>query len=307
MLRECVALLLCAGATVGCGGTEEAPLLPDEALERQPQALGTINGLSVNGLSVNGLSVNGLSVNGLSVNGLSVNGLLSLTFRNWFEADPSARNTVMKYIVLCAVPAGQTRTFTSLMTGLTYSWQGQLGLAPTWSLGLPALEVEQQLVTACLAAHTNKYGINIPISVLGRNAQGQALPYTSSELAAYSEDEACFFGNAFNDAGIFAANARFFLHASESTSRACGLSSRHGSTDCAPVVHVGSCKEFCTTDPTKDFFAQCTYNGVTYKAITTRIRPQDIYNCGDGVCQFTESCGTGGTYDNCYVDCGPCQ
>ena len=312
MLRECVALLLCAGAVVGCGGVEDDRLLPGEAPESQKQAVTTTNGLSVNGLSVNGLSVNGLSVNGLSVNGLSVNGLalnglLSLTFRDWFEAEPSTRNSVMKYIVLCAVPAGQTRTYTSLVSGLTYSWPGQFGLAPTWSQGLPAPEVEQQLVTACLAAHANKYGINIPISVLGRNSQGQAIPYTVTELATYPEDEACFFGNAFNDAGIFTANARFFLRASESTARACGLSSRHGSTDCPPIVHVGSCREFCTMDPTRNFFAQCTYNGVSYKALTTRIRSQDIYNCGDGVCQFTESCGTGGTYDNCGVDCGPCQ
>jgi hypothetical protein len=285
---------------------EEALVPPEEALESQTQAAATINGLSVNGLSVNGLSVNGLSVNGLSVNGLSVNGLLSATFRDWFEADPATRDRVMKYIVLCAVPAGQTRTYTSLVTGLSYSWPGQFGLAPTWSEGAFAPEVEQQLVTACLAAHTNKFGINIPISVLGRNALGQDLPYTSSELATYSENEACFFGNAFNDAGIFAANARFFLHASESTSRACGLSSRHGSTDCSPIVHVGSCKEFCTMDSTRTYYTQCTYNGVSYKPITTRIQPQDIYRCGDGVCQFTERCGTGGTYDNCLVDCGSC-
>jgi hypothetical protein len=266
----------------------------------------SLDGLSVNGLSVNGLSVNGLSVNGLSVNGLSVNGLLSQTFTSWFDADPSTRDVVMKYVVLCAVPEGETRTYTSLLPLRTYTWQGKFGLAPVWSLGLPAPEAEQQRVTACLAAHTNKFGINIPISVLGNNAQGQAIPFTSSELATYSEVEACFFGNAFNGAGIFAANARFFLHASESTSRACGLSSRHGSTDCPPIVHVGSCKEFCTMDPTKTFYTQCAYNGVSYRPLSTRILPQDVYRCGDGVCQFTEQCGNGGTYDNCFVDCGAC-
>ncbi|HEX8701901.1 MAG TPA: hypothetical protein VF815_23940 [Myxococcaceae bacterium] len=311
VLRECAALLLCAGVAAGCGGVAEAPAGLEEALGNAPQALVTsteqsLDGLSVNGLSVNGLSVNGLSVNGLSVHGLSVNGLRSLAFQNWFEADPVTRAHVMKYLVLCAVPAGQLRTYTSLLTGQSYSWPGQLGLAPVWSLGLPATEAEQQLITACLAAHTNKFGIPIPISVLGRNALGQAIPYSSAELATYSEDEACFFGNAFNDTGFFAANARFFLHASESTSRACGLSSRHNSTDCTPIVHVGSCREFCTLDASKTFYAQCTYNGVSYKPLTTRILPTDVYRCGDGVCQFTEKCGTGGTYDNCSVDCGAC-
>jgi hypothetical protein len=276
---------------------EEASAPEPAALEVHTEALS-----SNNGLSVNGLSVNGLSVNGLSVNGLSVNGLLSLSFRSWFEEDPATRDVVMKYVVACAVPSGQVRTYTSLVTELQYSWPGTFGLAPTWSQGLPAPEQEQQLVTACLAAHANRFGINIPISVLG-----QGIPSTSEELATYSEQEACFFGNAFTNGGIFAANARFFLHTSESTSRACGLSSRWGSTDCAPITHVGACKEFCTLDATKTYHTQCTYNGVSYRALSTRILPQDIYRCGDGVCQFTESCGTGATYDNCFVDCGACQ
>jgi len=307
MLRTCLVLLFCAGAVAACGGVEDTPGFLEEGLESQAQAVATTNGLSVNGLSVNGLSVNGLSVNGLSVNGLSVNGLLSLTFQNWFEAEPTTREQVMKYIVLCAVPAGQTRTYTSLVTLQTYTWPGQLGLAPTWSLGLPATPAEQQLITACLAAHTNKFGIHIPISVMGRNTQGQALPFTLSELSAYSETEACFFGNAFTDEGVFAANDRTFLHTSESTARACGLSSKQGSTECAPIAHVGACKDFCTLDSTRTHYTQCTYNGVSYKPITTRIQSQDIYRCGDGVCQFTERCGTGNTYDSCLADCGACQ
>ena len=287
---------------MACGGVEDAPGLSEEGLESQAQAVTTtnglsVNGLSVNGLSVNGLSVNGLSVNGLSVNGLSVNGLLSVTFQGWFEEEPSTRDRVMKYIVLCAVPAGQTRTYTSLVTSQTYTWPGQFGLAPIWSQGLPATTTEQQLVTACLAAHTNKFGINIPISVLGRDTQGQSLPFKLSELTTYSETEACFFGNAFNDAGVFAANDRTFLLPSESTPRACGLSSKQGSTDCAPITHVGSCREFCTLDATRTHYTQCTYNGVSYRPITTRLQSQDIYRCGDGVCQVTESSGT------CAADC----
>ncbi|MDY7228059.1 hypothetical protein [Hyalangium rubrum] len=297
---------------MGCGALEEGSFAAESEPETRREALASTaglsaNGLSVNGLSVNGLSVNGLSVNGLSVNGLSVNGLLSATFKSWFEADPVASDTLMKYAVLCAVPANQVRTFTSTLTGLKYTWQGLLGLAPGWSTGLPATQAEQQVITACLAAHANKFGIHISISVLGLSALGLPIPFTSSELETYSEDEACFFGNAFTDEGIFAATNRSLLHASESTARACGLSSRHASTDCPPIVHVGSCKSYCTLDSTRTYYTQCTYNGVSYRPITTRILPTDIYSCGDGVCQFTESCGNGGTYDNCFVDCGACR
>ncbi|MFL5344035.1 MAG: hypothetical protein ACJ8AT_04545 [Hyalangium sp.] len=306
--------MISLSGAVGCGtaaelsgaeelGSQEAALETGNELE--PNGL-TFNGLSVNGLSVNGLSVNGLTFNGLSVNGLSVNGLQAPVFQSWFDADPATREPVVRYMVLCAVPSGQSRTYTSPGTGRAYTWQGKLGLAPGWSLGQPATLAEQQIITACLAAHANKFGVHVALSVLGRSATGAAIPYTDSELATYSENEACFFGNAFNDEGLFAANDRTFLQAKESTTRACGLSAKNQSTDCPPLVHVGQCKDSCTLDSTRTFYTQCTYNGVTYLPITTRILPTDVYTCGDGVCQFTESCGNGNSYDSCKADCGAC-
>ncbi|HYO74429.1 MAG TPA: hypothetical protein VEU33_50975 [Archangium sp.] len=59
-------------------------------------------------------------------------------------------------------------------------------------------------------------------------------------------------------------------------------------------------------DPTHTGYVSCRHNGTTYLPLTTRMRDEDIYRCGDGVCQFTESCGTGRTYDNCRLDCGRC-
>lgn len=265
----------------------------------------TDNGLSTNGLSTNGLSTNGLSTNGLSTNGLSTNG-----FRNWFNQAPANAAAVMQYVVKCAVPAGQTRTFTNPLTGVTYTWPGSLGLAPGWASGLVATELEQEVVSACLAAHANKYGSHIPISVLGRAAGGTPISYTSAELSTYSEREACFFGNLFDGSGIYAANDQDYLNWKESTSRACGLSSSASTSECPPIIHVGQCSSLCErayngTDP-KPYYARCTYNGKNYRPITTRIRPQEIYKCGDGTCQFTEHCGTGTAYNNCQSDCGTC-
>jgi hypothetical protein len=48
-------------------------------------------------------------------------------------------------------------------------------------------------------------------------------------------------------------------------------------------------------------------NGVVYRPLTTRNKTTSIYTCGDGVCDPTESCGTGITPDNCYLDCGLCE
>ncbi|WP_370643900.1 hypothetical protein [Myxococcus sp. RHSTA-1-4] len=252
------------------------------------------------------MSTNGLSTNGLSTNGLSTNG-----FSTWFNQDTASAEVVMKYLVRCALPAGQTRTFTNSVTGVTYTWTGSVGLAPGWGSGLAATALEQQVVSACLAAHVNKYGVSIPFSVLGRTAQGAAIAYTASELSTFSEKEACFFGNLFDGSGIYAANDQNSLNHRESTSRGCGLSSNVPNAECSPLLHVGTCSSLCERaydgGEAKPYYAKCTYNGKEYRPITTRIRPQDLYKCGDGVCQFTESCGTGNSYDNCQADCGTCS
>src|SRR5512143_114790 len=157
--------VLAAVLAAGCGVEE----LPSEEQGPEPrtqeQAIREDNGLSLNGLSLNGLSLNGLSLNGLSLNGLS-----TTDFSNWFNSDPAGNEQLMRYIVLCAVPEGESRSFRNPTTGVLYTWSGWMGLAPSWSSGAPATVVEQQIVSACLAAHANNYGVHVPISLLGSSA-----------------------------------------------------------------------------------------------------------------------------------------
>jgi hypothetical protein len=203
--------------------------------------------------------------------------------------------------VRCAVPAGQSRVYSDGSS--TYTWSGGLGLAPSWSDGAPVTLAEQQSVTACLAALTNKYGHSVTVSVLGATSQGQPIAYTSSELADFPLREACFFGNIFNGEGFFVGNDQAPLTPGQSSFRACALTS---STACPPLTHIGSCQGSCTLNPTRTYYTQCTRNGVTYRPLTTRLRPQDVFTCGDGICQATESCGNGNRADNCGLDCGSC-
>ncbi|WP_224249960.1 hypothetical protein [Hyalangium gracile] len=295
-------LLLAALVLGGCSPiSEPSELVSHELQSRELQ--------SPNGLSANGLSANGLSANGLSANGLSANGLSAADFQAWFQSNPTVAESVMRYLVLCAAPAGQTLSYTDATTGQGYSWSGRLGLAPGWSSGQPATVSEQQVISACLAAHVNKYGVHIPLSVLGRSAQGQPIPFTLPELVTFSQREACFFGNLFTHQGIYVGSDRGNLSARESSARACSISSNAGNartTDCAPLMYAGTCTTFCTLDASKTYYTSCTYNGVTYRPITTRLRPDDIYLCGDGVCQISESCGTSTQYNNCLLDCGAC-
>jgi hypothetical protein len=286
---------------------------------------------SDNGLSVNGLSFNGLSFNGLSFNGLSFNGLSSSAFASWFRQDPALASMVMRYVVRCAVPAGEVRSYTA--EGQTYTWPGSLGLAPAWASGAAATLREQQVVSACLAAHANKYNQHVPISVLGRRADGKAIPVTDEELKQYQWRESCFFGNLFTREGVHVGRDKGRLKQRESSSRACSVVASRGDKEdevaealdegdtssddsaedlelnrrrCTPLVYVGRCERHCELDGSKSFYASCTWNGVKYPALTTRLDKRSLYRCGDGICQPTESCGEKNDYLTCRDDCGTC-
>ena len=286
----------------GCGAVEESqPTDPSpEQLGRSAQAEETDNGLAFNGLAFNGLAFNGLAFNGLAFNGLS-----SSNFASWFQQDSANASLFMKYLVRCAVPDGQTRTYTSGTT--TYTWTGGLGLATGWASGAPATLDEQQTVSACIAALTNKYGRSVQVSVLGLTAQHQPIPTSGAEQAAYTLHEGCFFGNLFNGDGLFVGNDQGMLLPNQSSLRACALG---GPAACAPALtHVGDCHHTCVMDSTGTYFTSCTHNGKTYHALTTRLPPQDIYTCGDGHCQFPEVCAKNGPDNSpgaCKNDCGTC-
>ena len=257
-----------------------------------------------------GDAMNGLPPNLLGLNGLSANGLATDKFDRWFAADPVASNMIMKYLVRCSMEANQALVYTA-PSGATYSWPGRLGLAPEWSDGKRIPNREQQLVSACVAAHANKYGAHVPISILGRDEDGDPLPVGADELSQFPISEGCFFGNLFHSDGVFAGDDRAVsLGASDSSLRACALPDRSGGgavSNCPPIRYAGRCNDVCTKDSSGLYYTSCTVNGKTYLPLSTRIQPSVQYTCGDGVCQATEKCGTGTTWDNCGLDCGPCN
>jgi hypothetical protein len=165
---------------VGCGDIAE------ESDIAQGAALASTNGLSMlNGLTMtNGLgSNNGLSMlNGLnSINGLqSSNGLMTTS---------GGRQTV-KYLVRCALPSGRNLVKQDQF-GVSHTFAGGLGLAPTWETG-SCDSTCQQWLSACMLAHVNTAGINVPLYMVGQHANigwGQS--------AAYPNQEGTFFGNIF--------------------------------------------------------------------------------------------------------------
>ena len=268
--------------------------------------------VGTNALTPNGIATNGIATNGIATNGLSTAGLSTTAFATWFNSNPaSLSNMVMSYVIRCALPATGSRTWTNPSTLVQYTWVGGLGLAPTWASGQPPTEVEEQLITACLAALVNKYGVQMLVSVQGQDSQGTALPTTLGELQTYTRREGAFFGNLFRGEGVFVCNDSLLsLAATQSTLRGCSfpLQGSGLSANCPPIEIVGYCHaaQTCTLDSTGAYYQTCTHGGKTYRPLTTHIRPDDIYTCGDGTCQLTESCGTGQTAESCKSDCGTC-
>jgi hypothetical protein len=288
----------------GCGEPSLQELDDPLEVRSESSSLEGDNGFTLNGLSSNGMGTNGMGTNGLGTSGLSISAMNSPTFVDWFNQSPSLADMVMRYVVVCAVAEGSSRIWTNPTTGLQYTWHGKLGLAPGWASGTPPTEVEQQVITACLAAHTNKYGIQVPFSIQGLSATGVQIPVGLLEFLTFARREACFFGNIFRDEGVFAGSDSLWSSTNSSV-RACGLEVPGAGDQCAPIHQVEHCSEICTPDPENAFFLSCTHNGKSYRAMTTRIRPLDVFICGDGVCQVSESCGTGLTPNNC-MDCGSC-
>src|SRR5205807_2363871 len=113
------------------------------------------DGAPLVGVNSCGIVGNGMPPSLLDINGLHPNSLLDDHFKKWFASDPKTANLLMKYLVKCSLPGDVGMTFE--YGGINYLWPGALGLAPHWAEGEPIPEDEQQLVSACLAAHANRY------------------------------------------------------------------------------------------------------------------------------------------------------
>lgn len=101
--------------------------------------------------------------------------------------DSTAGRALLKYAAICALPSEATLT----VGGASY--RGYYGLAPEWETGTCG-ESCQRWVTACLLAHANANGTPVEISLRGEHPALRAAP---DAVAAFTEQEAAFYGNAF--------------------------------------------------------------------------------------------------------------
>jgi hypothetical protein len=273
-------------------------------------ALTSSNGMTTNGMTTNGMTTNGLTTNGLALAGLSVATLSTSQFATWFASDPYYASMLMTYVVKCALPAGISFPYVS--NGVTYWFTGELGLAPVWVSGAAIPVAEQQLVSACLGAHVNKFGVHVAVSVRGYQTSGLLIPVAATEQNQYPLDEGCFFGNLFDGTGVFTAYSGNspLAQAGKTSERACAANDGKPG-NCAPMTATGkTCQSICTgqiSAITGAFeYQSCSWKGVTYPALTIRLQSADVATCGDGICAASESCYSWTNGQGCQADCGKC-
>jgi hypothetical protein len=185
-----VALLLLSGCAV-----ERAE--PGEDVGSAAAATVTVNTVTVNTVTVNTVTVNTVTVNTLISNTLTDSGIEGRVLDALQDTTPVgvANRTIFHYIVTCALEPDQSVTYTWADDAGTYTVteQGQIGLAPTWS-DEPLRDRGQQLVSGCIAARVNYFGVTVPISV--RN-EVLAESTGSDELSEFPHVEGAFWGNLF--------------------------------------------------------------------------------------------------------------
>jgi hypothetical protein len=264
------ALVLAAltGCAAEVGDEEQVGVAQEAALSYNALSY---NALSYNALSYNALSYNALSYNALSYNALSYNALASIQ-------DPSSVGTLsrqlLSYTVGCALNASQSFTFSwtdanGVPQDETYA--GQLGLAPQWASAPLTSRTSQQLVSACLAARTNYFGVTVPISVRGL-VDVLLDNTTSTELSAYPYVEGAFWGNLFAPTPSLNScyNPRNVSH-SRADQRDCatGHPDADGQLDACGIIQLtGSCDDQCDWfDPWNQLYVGCG-EGQTANALT---------------------------------------
>jgi hypothetical protein len=249
--------LCLAASALGCSGAgdERAPAPAVGVAAVVDNGL-VMNGLVMNGLVMNGLVMNGLVMNGLVMNGLVMNGLVMNGLTDASLTDPQTQQ-FLKYLVSCALGPQQSLTWKTA-GGTTYTFPGQLGLAPQWAGDRGSCDGScQRWVSACLLARVDAAGVDREISMRGLNL---GLAPTWSELLGYTQREASYFGNLF-----IAGQPRYLCLPQGQTEdeRVCGDSL----ADC-PMTVLPSCNKDCAFQGLFGDFDLCSDSGKVGKGET---------------------------------------
>jgi hypothetical protein len=158
---------------------------------------------------------------------------------------------LLGYVIQCAL--GWDDVLSAQHQGTTYLVEGGVGLATNWKNAALSAS-EKRWVSACLLAHSNAFGIKVPLSLRGNHP---ALATTAEEEQLHPVEEAAFYGDLFvssaSPAPMFACSGLGLKNACEMESnswldvRVCAQASGEVS-ECGFYV-PGDCYNFAAASP----------------------------------------------------------
>ena len=182
---------------------------------------------------------------------------------NSYAVNVNAR-AALTYIVGCALPAGNsvTATYTEGGTQMQMTYNGEIGLAPSWTT-TALTTTEQQLLSGCVLARVNLTGVAVTVSLRGPST---ALNIAGTEATAYPKQEGAFFGDIFQ-------GPTFYLGACKGTATATANRRCAQPTGTLAMVtecgfsYAGLCSDVCASGT---YFSDCLgLNGTVYDSLVT--------------------------------------
>ncbi|WP_437645617.1 hypothetical protein [Sorangium sp. So ce362] len=258
-------------------------IAPELALEADGEAANVDSSadalVSGNALSYNALSYNALSYNALSYNALSYNTLRPAAASALQDSGIGGDlfRMLVKYTVSCALDASQAFRFSwTDVAGTTHDevYHGELGLADEWRRG-PLHAAGKQIVSACLAARTNRYGASVVISMRSHEKPLRH-EVDRDEREAYPHVEGAFWGDLFAETPYLrACYNEANVEASRAARRDCAAGSGDEAEPCGMIEIVGSCQDHCSKlHPPGQYYKDCDDpdSDKTRYVITTALR-----------------------------------
>jgi hypothetical protein len=179
------------------------------------------SGVANNAITMNALTTNALTTHPERLRELIESPLVDDSFKPGSSLgdalwDPSAQQ-VMEYLVSCALEPGQRLSWPPPSSPgpplAPMTWEGSLGLCPRWGQaagGVAGDAACQELVSACLLARNNAFGMPVQISLRGFDTSdeyfgaGNVLEndVLTPEHEVYHWREGAFYGNIFDPAAL---------------------------------------------------------------------------------------------------------
>jgi len=150
------------------------------------------NRIALNRIALNRIALNRIALNRIALNRIALNHLEANIGSIGTLLDTADGRELFSFVVSCALEEDVTLVVHHPTLG-DLTFLGEIGLAPSWETR-PLSGSDQRWISACLLARVNNNDVTVQVSLRGPD---DALDTTATERAAWSLEEAAFFGDVF--------------------------------------------------------------------------------------------------------------